>query len=281
MDLVDVKRIIEHEIKKEIIVIKRFFGGMSNYTYLIEIDKELYTYRIPGKNSEYFIDRTVEKDNLSLIRKLNLNCTNVYLNVNNGHKMSKYIEGEDLSNNEVDFNEVALRLKLLHNSQIKAVNDYVKKDKLEYYESLLTIIHNEEYNILKSKLFQYLEKYKDVEFVFCHGDAQKSNWIVSENYFLLDWEYAANNDPYYDIACFGNVNFDDAKTLLKYYLGKEPNEYEMNRLILNRWFQCMQWYNVALYKEQIGLSKDLKVDFLAISKKYISLAKDFSDMIKM
>ncbi len=281
MELSLVKQTIEKEINKEVKVIERFLGGMSNFTYLIEVDNVLYTYRIPGKNSEVFINREVERENLSLIRKLNLNCTNVYLNINNGHKMSQYIKGDDLSKQSVDYDEIANKLKLLHNSKIKAVNDYIKKDKLAYYESLLNQKHNEEYNELKNILFKYLDAYKDIELVFCHGDSQKSNWIKSNDYFLLDWEYSGNNDPYYDIACFGNVEFTEAQTLLKHYLGKEPNTSEMNRLILNRWFQCMQWYNVALYKEQIGLSKDLNVDFKAISEKYITLAKSFKDMVKM
>ncbi len=280
MELSLVKQTIEKEINKEVKVIERFLGGMSNFTYLIEVDNVLYTYRIPGKNSEVFINREVERENLSLIRKLNLNCTNVYLNINNGHKMSQYIKGDDLSKQSVDYDEIANKLKLLHNSKIKAVNDYIKKDKLAYYESLLNQKHNEEYNELKNILFKYLDAYKDIELVFCHGDSQKSNWIKSNDYFLLDWEYSGNNDPYYDIACFGNVEFTEAQTLLKHYLGKEPNTSEMNRLILNRWFQCMQWYNVALYKEEIGLSKDLNIDFKFVSNKYITLAKEFIDMIK-
>ncbi len=281
MELLEVKDLIEKNIKKSVKIIKRFSGGMSNFTYLIEVDNELYTYRIPGKNSEVFINRTIEKSNIELVSKLGLNCKNIYLNVNNGHKMSVYIEGEDLANTEVDYEEVAIQLKKLHLSGLKAVNDYNKLEKLNYYESLVSTIHCNEYKDLKKYLFDSLEKYKNIELVFCHGDSQKSNWVKSDKLYLLDWEYSANNDYYYDIACFGNVDFNDAINLLKVYLGKEPNNEEMNRLILNRLFQCLQWHNVALYKEEIGLSKDLNVDFKAISEKYINIAQNLRNMIKM
>ncbi|MFI3329162.1 MAG: phosphotransferase [bacterium] len=275
----EVESIIKKNINKEVKVINRFTGGMSNFTYLIEVDSKLYTYRIPGKNSHVFINREIEKENIELVKQLNLNCENIYLNTTNGHKMSLYIEGNDLSSEEIDYVEVSNKLKLLHNSGVKAVNDYVKEEKLNYYETLLEEKHNEEYFLLKEKLFNYLEEYKDIELVYCHGDAQKSNWIKSDNLYLLDWEYSGNNDPYYDIACFGNVDFNDAIKLLEYYLGYKPNSNELRRLYLNRIFQCMQWYNVALYKKQIGLSKDLNMDFKAISVKYINLTKSFFEKI--
>lgn len=276
----NIEKLIRDNIKKDVKVIKRFMGGMSNFTYLIAVEKKLYTYRIPGKNSEVFINREIEKKNIELIDKLNLNCENVYLNTTNGHKMSIYIEGEDLTNIEIDYKEVSNKLKSLHNSGIKAVNNYDKLERLNYYESLLNNTHESLYYDLKSMMFDKIENYKDVNFVFCHGDSQQANWIKSNELYLLDWEYAANNDPFYDIACFGNVDFNNALILLDEYLGRMANVDEVNRLMLNRMFQCLQWYNVALYKEQIGLSVELSIDFIMISNKYIKLAKEFYDLIE-
>lgn len=268
MDLRDVKLIIENQINKDVKVIKRFSGGMSNYTYLIEVEDELYTYRIPGKNSEVFIDREIESKNLQTIKKLKINCENVFINIENGHKMSKYIEGEDLSLSKVDYNEVASTLKKLHNSNLKAINNYDKLKRLSYYEKLIDN-NDEKYNDIKLKVLNEIVKYSDVEQVFCHGDSQKSNFIKSNNLYLLDWEFAGNNDPYYDIACFGNVDFNDAINLLEAYLQEKPSEDDLKRLILNRCFQCLQWYNVALYKDMIGLSKDLNINFKQVSNNYL------------
>lgn len=276
----NIEKIIKENINKEVEVIKRFTGGMSNFTYLIKVDKNLYTYRIPGKNSEVFINRDIEYKNIDLINGLNLNCKNEYFNIKNGHKMSLYLEGEDLTNSTVDYNEVATELKKLHNSGIKACNDYIKSDKLDYYESLLSFKNNDEYYELKTKLMSYLNEIDKIEFVFCHGDAQKANWVKSDRLYLLDWEYSGSNDPFYDIACFGNVDFEEAIKLLNAYLGKSPSEQELKRLYVNRMFQCMQWYNVALYKEQIGLSKELNMNFLDISKKYLQLCLDFNLKLK-
>lgn len=36
-----------------------------------------------------------------------------------------------------------------------------------------------------------------------------------------------------------------------------------------RIFQCLQWHNVALYKDGIGLSEELKIDFNFFAKQYL------------
>lgn len=279
MEFEFLKVIIEIELGCKIEIKERFSGGMSNYTFLIEKDEELFTYRIPGKNASKLIDRTDEASNLELIKPLGLNCENVSVNVSNGHKLAKYIEGNDLTKGRVDYNEVASKLRLLHNSGIKAVNDYDKIAKLNYYETLVRLSFVDEYYVLRDKVKQELEKYAHEELVFCHGDAQRANWLMADKLYLLDWEYAGNNDPYYDIACFGNSNFNDAIRLLKHYLDRKPNNYEMSRLITNRMFQCLQWHVIATYKEQCGLSKELNISFKKVAANYLVLVKGFMDML--
>ncbi len=276
MDLLKAKEEIEKELKKDVIVHKRFLGGMSNFTYLIEFDKELYTYRIPGKNSHVFIDREIESRNIDLVKSLELNCENIYLNNDNGHKLSKYIDGDY----NLDIIQVSKCLKKLHNSKIRAVNDYIKKDKLNYYESLVSEKHTSMYIELKEEFLLLDKDYENIPLVFTHGDAQQSNWVNSDKLYLLDWEYSGNNDFYYDIACYGNVNFDDAVKLLEVYLERKPSNEELKRLYFNRYYQCLQWHNVALYKHEIGLSIELSMDFKMISEKYLVLATDFLMIIK-
>ena len=97
---------------------------------------------------------------------------------------------------------------------------------------------------------------------------------------LMDWEFAGNNDPFYDIACFGNNDFNHALALLPVYLGREATISESHRLYFYRAFQCLQWHNVALYKEFIGLSIDLGVDFMFVSNLYLDKAENFLNNIK-
>ena len=82
------------------------------------------------------------------------------------------------------------------------------------------------------------------------------------------------NDPFYDIACYGNAGFDKALALLECYVGHQPTEDELQRLKFHRAFQCLQWFNVAIFKDRVGLSKDLNMDFNAVALMFLGMAKD-------
>ncbi len=260
--------------KEKIKVVSRLLGGMSNFTYIIEVNEKKYTYRIPGKNAEKFVDRREEISNIHRISNLGLNNNTLYLDINHGYKVANYVEGKPLSELEVEdyLERVKELLKKLHNSSIKAKKDYNPIERLENYERLVVDLgysHDEKYFGLKAKFLEEWDFLNSVKKVFCHNDSQPSNFVIGEKDYLLDWEFGGNNDPMYDIACFGNMDFKNALALLPVYLEKEPNKEEIKRVYLWRIFQCLQWHNVAMYKDAIGLSQELKVDFDFVAKQYL------------
>ena len=273
--------------KEEIKVEKRLMGGMSNFTYIVEISGKLYTFRIPGKNADKFVNRTVEKHNIDLVEELGLNNKTVYFDIETGYKIAEYIEGTPLHElNPLLFLEQAAGiLHKIHESKKISDYDYDPIGRLKLYESYLgkyNFIHSKRYLELKEKFLSYMDKYMDISrLVLSHGDSQISNFVDTKNGLrLMDWEFTGNNDPYYDIACFGNNDFNHALALLPVYLKKTPTVEEYNRLYFYRTFQTLQWHNVALYKEFIGLSVDLGVDFMFIAGLYLDKAEKFLKEIK-
>lgn len=258
---------------------KRLMGGMSNYTYVIDVDGTLHTFRIPGKNAEQFVDRDIEAYHLKLIEPLKLNNETIYTDIENGYKIAKYIEGKPLHElDPLNYLDAASKvLKTIHQSRIESKYDYAPFDRLEKYEKLVKGYdhqHTTRYYSYKNTLMSYKDFLDQFDKTLTHGDAQISNFVVQEDALrLMDWEFTGMNDPYYDIACFGNNNFDHALALLPVYLGHEPTDDEHNRLHLWRVFQCLQWHNVALYKAFIGLSKDLSVDFKKVAAMYLDKAE--------
>lgn len=274
-------------LEDDVEVVERLMGGMSNYTYIININSKLYTFRIPGKKAEKFVDRIVEAYHIGLIEDLDLNNNTVYLDVTSGYKIAEYIEGKPLHElDPLDYLEQAANvLHKIHDSGKHSTYDYNPLGRLKLYEDYMIeydFIHSERYNTLKAKFLSYKNKYMiDDNLVLTHGDSQVSNFVATKTELkLMDWEFTGNNDPYYDIACFGNTNFDHALALLPIYLGKEPTVEDYNRLYFFRSFQTLQWHNVALYKEFIGLSKDLGVDFMFIANLYLDKAERFLNNIK-
>lgn len=260
-------------------IVKRLEGGMSNYTYVVENVEKRYTFRVPGKCAEYFVDRVDEWHNIQEVERLGFNKCNAYVEVATGEKMADYVDGTILSETDVvSFNELSAKtLHQIHSSNMQFA-DYDAFGRLDTYEKYcreLGFEHPESYVQLRRLLDRYRGEIDQVEQVPCHCDYQPSNLVVDgEKMYVLDWEFAGMNDPLYDVACYGNVGFDKALLLLEAYVGHEPTRGEKQRLYFHRAFQCIQWYNVAIFKDRVGLSKDLGIDFDNVALFFYNMAKD-------
>lgn len=261
-------------LKKDVKIVQRLLGGMSNYTYIIEAAGEKFTFRQPGENAFHFVDRDIELKNIRLVEPLGITNHTIFLDLESGIKIAKYVEGEVLStlNRKDHLQAVADTLKVLHQSGLKAENDYNPTERLIKYEALN---HHQDplYYALKTKWLQLYETYKNDSLVLCHGDAQPSNFVITKDKALVvDFEFTGNNDPFYDIACFGNIDFEDALALLDVYVGHKATSKELKKLIFYRFFQTLQWHQVATYKHEIGLSERLHIPFDVVAHKYLEKA---------
>lgn len=268
--------------ESQVVVDERLMGGMSNLMYVILVNGEKYTFRIPGKNSEVFVNREEELANIQIIDELGINNEMIYFDTKTGYKISKFVEGIPLSeveNPDLYLKEVAKVLHVLHESGLKAKDNYAPYERLDLYEQLVTDFgyqHSEKYFKLKQTFLSQRPFLDQFPKVICHNDSQISNMVVeSDQTYLLDWEFTGNNDPMYDVACVGNKDFELALKFLPIYLGREPQKDEIHRLYLWRTFQCLQWHNVALYKDLIGLSQSLQLDFSLIAAAYLTKAEQF------
>jgi thiamine kinase-like enzyme len=260
-------------------IVKRLEGGMSNYTYVVECQGKKYTYRVPGKFAERFVDRDDEWANIQEVDRLGLNNVTNYVEIRSGEKLAEYVEGTIMSETDVvSYNAMSVAaLKKIHGSDLK-FKDYDAFGRLDTYQNYcleMNYVFPQEYLDLRKKLEAIRATQTNVPKVPCHCDYQPTNLVISgEKLYVLDWEFAGMNDPFYDIACYGNAGFDKALSLLETYVGRKPNKDELQRLYFHRAFQCLQWYNVAIFKDRVGLSKDLNMDFNAVALFFLNMAKD-------
>lgn len=269
----------------EVVVKERLLGGMSNYTYVIEADKVLYTLRILGEGAEKFVNRNHEKNNYHYFEDLDITNKTVYFNENTGMKISHYLEGTPLSliNEEnYPYQKIAELLKKIHYADIKECNAYKPFERLEEYENHIINLgfsHPSQYKKLHKYFYLFKEYLENIDLVFCHGDSQPSNFILNnEDLYIVDFEFVGLNDPIYDIACFSNIRMEDGLKLLEVYFNDVTKEQYL-RFYLWRCYQAFQWYNVAMYKELTGLSLKLHIDFKKVSENYLTLISTICDEI--
>jgi thiamine kinase-like enzyme len=268
-------------LKKEVKVVERLLGGMSNYTYIIEAEGKKYTFRKPGEKAENFVSREIEKKNIALVEPLGNTNHMVYLDLTTGIKIAEYVEGQVLSTlpRQHYLSQVSDTLKVIHRSGLKAENNYNHIKRLSDYEAINHTI-SPRYLELKNVWLNWFEYYKHLPMVLCHGDAQPSNFIITPNQkaMVVDFEFTGNNDPYYDIAQFGNMDFNDALALLDVYCENQTTKADKKRMIFYRIFLTLQWHQVATYKHEIGLSEKLHIPFDKVAIAYLDKAEALKKM---
>ena len=242
----------------EVTLDSRFKGGMSNYTYLVYVKNLPYVIRIIGEGGQYLVNPSIEEKHIEEVEHLHLNSEVVYFDAKTGVKVSKYVAGVPLSvtMDDTDYPRVAHALKTLHQAALPG-EDYGLKVRLRRYEKLLKKLPSTTYYVLKMQWLKMYDTYfSHLPKVLCHGDAQRSNLVKSEDkIYLLDWEFSGLNDPYYDIASFGNIDFKDAEKLLEFYLEQKPTPFDLAHIRFYRMYQVLQWHIVASYKHEINLSE--------------------------
>ena len=263
--------------RKDSKIVKRLMGGMSNYTYVVSSNDELYTIRFIGEYAEEFVDRKQEALNIKLVEDLNITNKTIYFDITSGLKMARFIDGTPLSEmdpKDYPLDKVSDVLKVLHNSGKKAELNYDPFKRLEKYEKLLTDdgyrIPKEYYDIKKAFL-SYKDYLESQEMVLCHGDSQPSNFILGDKLYIVDFEFTGNCDPIYDIACFSNMRLEDGMNLLKEYYKDDLDNDKWKRFYLWRGYQAAQWFNVAMFKHLKGMSETLKIPFEDVAFSYLQL----------
>lgn len=281
----DKEKLIKDILGKEAHIVQPLVGGMMNQSFIVANNERKYVLYISTKQANEMVDRDLEKEHQAIIYKLGITSKNVYFDVANGIKINEYIEGHSLDKIEnFDYQKVAQLLKKLHDSPIKAKEDYGPFDRFINYEkeaNAYVIDQDEKYLLLRNYLFSYQQFLKKQEKVLSHNDAQRSNIVLGDdnNYYLIDFEFVGNNDPIYDIAAFANGEVKEGyQVLLETY--QNPSEEEILRFYLWRIFLSLQWYNVALVKHYRGEGKTHHIDFLGVAKHFIDNAFEAYQNIK-
>ncbi len=188
--------------------------GMTNCSFLFSCRNIKYIIRVPGEGTDQLIDRKQEAQVYQAIADKGL-CDNVvYINPNNGYKITKFLEGVRVCNpnDEFDVSRCMEKLRNFHNMKLKVAHEFDLFGQIAFYESLWDRKPSVYGDYQKTKknvwsLMDYIDKYA-ASYCLTHIDAVPDNFLFyvdetgTENLQLTDWEYAGMQDPHVDIAMF-------------------------------------------------------------------------------
>ena len=226
-------------------------GGLTNQNYRLLLHENSYFLRM-GSSSIALLGITIDREYASNVAASKLGIApNVILYVPEKKIMiTEFIPSAkkiDLNHSET-VARLADRIKTLHSSKISFPTLFSPYDCIrDYYQKALDLGVVVPESVKENLLpwIESLEKWTENSFnVPCHLDLHSGNLIDDgKNLWLIDWEYAAMSDPYFDLATLAATeNFSDLQMeeLLSYYQ-ENPTEREKQRLYLMRILADARW----------------------------------------
>ena len=278
--------LLKKVIGEDAVVESELMGGMMNEAYIVCSKKGRFVYYISTAQANEMVDRPLEKETQNIAFSLGITSENVYFDLENGIKINRFIEGNSLNRiDEFDYKKVAELLVKFHSSKKKASVYYDPLGRLENYKKEAET-HTKEFDANFQDLWEIVQKNRGFllsqPLALSHNDAQRSNIVkgLDDKYYLIDFEFAANNDPIYDIGTFGNGDALEGKRLLEEYEKLVPVKDGLKRYALWRIDISLQWYLVALIKHYRGEGKIHGIDFLAVGKHFIGVALEAKKLLK-
>ena len=203
---------------EEVSDIQLLVGGMTNVSYVFRYRGERYIIRVPGVATDTMISRREEADCYNTVKGLGICEDIIFIDPKTGYKISKFIENSHVCDpkNKEDIATSFKTLCKLHDLNLKVGHTWNTYEKFALYDSVWTGQPTifKDYEKMKKEIFDlkdYIDKYSE-EYQLVHLDSVYLNFLITNELddkagdsraYLIDWEYAAMQDPHVDIVCFG------------------------------------------------------------------------------
>lgn len=270
----------------DITVLKK---GMTNRSFLFNCNNKRYIMRVPGEGTEQLIDRKKEAAVYHAIDTKGI-CDNIiYINPDNGYKITEYIDGARVCDLECqeDLVKSMKKLREFHEQKLQVDHDFDIFKQILFYESLWAGMPSvyRDYEKTKEKVLS-LQAYinEHVEYrTLTHIDAVPDNFLFAvnqngeEEIRLIDWEYAGMQDPHVDIAMFCIYAMYERKQIDNlidiYFEGKCKPEI---RIKIYAYIAAagLLWSNWCEYKRNLG------VEFGEYSLRQYRYAKEYYKIVQ-
>ncbi|MEE5988667.1 choline kinase family protein [Ligilactobacillus equi] len=175
-------------------------GGMTNQSFLFTWYSKRYILRVPGslgrQEQEFKVYQTLK----------DLQICEPVIYWQHGYKIAEFIPGA--RNCQADnWEEVSAcigLLKQVHQSNLKVTWGFDLYQEINFYETLMRGNPYPDYVATKQRVWglrDLIQQYQKPA-VLCHLDAHPDNFVLGKRWYLIDWEYAAMQDPDLDLAMF-------------------------------------------------------------------------------
>lgn len=220
-------------------------AGLTNLNFRIAVDAGTFVIRIPGAGTSEYIDRRAEEVAARSAAAAGVNCEVVFFDASDGLALTRFVEGATTMN-PARFTDLGAVARAGH--VMRRLHDHAAPFAIDF--SLFPVIDDFR-RIIDERKASMPVGYDDssdlvaatraalegltVRLVPSHCDPLCENFLdTGERMFLIDFEYAGNNDPMWDLGDFsveGEFGPEQDEALLRAYFGGEPSAAEVGRMV--------------------------------------------------
>lgn len=292
----DVKNALESIMKtEELTEISLMTKGATNRSYLVRALSGNYVLRVPGKGSDEMIDRHLECEVYSLIKDCGISDKAVYINPENGIKISIYHSDSRFLNliNENEIKTFLKTVKNFHKCNIKCSAEYDFYENIQKYEVLRNSLSCfDDYEKVKNNIFsmkEFTDSHRSM-YTLIHNDLSCENCLFfsdennEDKCILIDFEYAAMQCPAADIAyfcVFSSLDETSTDKIIQYYYEDEcdSDKYAqvyayiaLNAFLHSNWLE----FKISLEDERKNERRQESVSAYNMAKLYYKKYKEAS-----
>jgi thiamine kinase-like enzyme len=188
-------------------------GGTINLSFFVFQGKQRYFLKLFDKRSAVLLDRSRLFMQQKALALKGMAPRPIYLSVNSDFQLEEWVEHTNLKQSELNSQQKCLRLANTLNNIHQLSLDLPLLNLASDWRNYISM------SVLECSAQQVKEQQKllslwqlecEQRSVLCHNDLSFAHVPVNDNGVIFDWEYAATNSPYFDIASCCIINqFND------------------------------------------------------------------------
>lgn len=224
--------------------------GLTNQNFLLHMNSGDYVLRIPREDSTHIVHRHHETLAIDALKGSGIDCDIIYYDEVSGYKVTRYLPDAQTyqeCQDPLKIERVATLMKRFHGLH-KHVDESF--DPIARYHQYRNQVQHPLYDLTsyESILEQVAQLHN--ESILCHNDWVDGNILFTQDAtYLIDYEYAANNDPLFDVMSFLSENqITDPQLRERFYAVYFDELDEQTRTHLAVWecFHNLLWCTWAM-----------------------------------
>lgn len=231
-------------------------GGLTNLVHRVDLEDQSVIVRIPGENTEEYIDRAVEKHNAEAAARAGVSAEVLHADAASGIMITRTIEAIETMTPDL----FTSRAGSPGRAGVALARLHASGETFQFRFELFSMI-DDYLKVLSTKDVSLPDGYEDVvaaampvgevlaaadlPLAPCHCDPLCENFLDDgERMWIVDWEYSGMNDPLWDLGDLsveaGMTAEQDAQ-MLQAYFGREPTAAETGRVVIYKAMCDLLW----------------------------------------